>query len=174
MPGKGIEYLLDAYRNIKVPYKLVLAGDSRQVKNFYEGIRKKAAQDPRVILTGFIQGNLLDELYANCRLFIFPSEAEGMPISLLEAMSYNCRCIVSDIPENKEVGKDYVSYFKSKDTASLEHVIRESLARPGRRTETRGYVRQNFDWDKAARQTVSLYRGHAPRKRRDADRPHGD
>lgn len=129
VPGKGLEYLMDAYKQIDCELPLVIAGGTEYVTEYREMIEKKAKEDDRVKLIGFVEGKVLRELYSNARLFVFPSEAEGMPMSLLEAMSYNCSCLVSDIPENKEVGKTYVQYFESKNTESLKQKLIESLKR---------------------------------------------
>ena len=50
-------------------------------------------------------GQMLDELYSNAYIYTLPSDLEGMPLSLLEAMSYGNCCLVSDIPECAEVVK---------------------------------------------------------------------
>lgn len=106
VPEKGVHYLLDAYKEIQTDKKLVIAGGSSHTDDYVNEVREKAAQDPRVILTGFVQGELLEELYSNAYVYVLPSDVEGMPISLLEAMSYGNCCLVSDIAENLEVVTD--------------------------------------------------------------------
>ena len=106
VPEKGVHYLLDAYKEIQTDKKLVIAGGSSHTDDYAENIRKKASQDPRVIMTGFVQGELLEELYSNAYVYVLPSDVEGMPISLLEAMSYGNCCLISDIAENLEVVTD--------------------------------------------------------------------
>ncbi|MFQ9701982.1 MAG: glycosyltransferase [Enterocloster clostridioformis] len=73
-----------------------------------------------MIFTGFIQGKTLDELYGNCYLYVLPSDLEGMPLSLLEAMSYGNCCVVSDIEECKSVitdtdGSQNAAVFRKSD-----------------------------------------------------------
>lgn len=106
VPEKGLHYLLDAYKDIETDKKLVIAGGSSHTDGYLEEIRAKALQDKRILLTGFVQGELLEELYSNAYIYVLPSDVEGMPISLLEAMSYGNCCLVSDIPENMEVITD--------------------------------------------------------------------
>lgn len=159
VPGKGLEYLVDAYLRLQQPRpKLVIAGDSVHVPAFYQSIREKVEDCPDVIFTGFVQGELMDELYSNARAFVFPSEAEGMPMCLLEAMSYNCLCIVSDIPENKEVMEEHATYFESKNTNALYRALERFLL-PAPRPNTRAYAAQRFSWEKIAQKTCSVYAG---------------
>lgn len=103
VPEKGLHYLLDAFRQIDTDKRLVIAGGSSHTNDYVEEIKKKAAEDSRVLMTGFVQGELLEELYSNAYIYVLPSDVEGMPISLLEAMSYGNCCLISDIAENMEV-----------------------------------------------------------------------
>lgn len=157
VPGKGIEYLLDAYKEVDSDLKLIIAGESTYVGEFYTKIKEKAARDKRVELIGFVEGKTLQELYSNCALFVFPSEAEGMPMCLLEALSYNCNCLVSDIPENIEVGKQYVTTFESQNTEDLKDKIVQALG--NRKADgSRDYIIENFNWDAVVDKTLDCYR----------------
>ena len=112
VPEKGLQYLIEAYKNINTNVKLVIAGASSQTDNFYNDIKKKVSDDKRIIMTGHVEGELLEELYSNCLLYVLPSDIEGLPISLLEAMSYGCNTLVSNIEENKQIVKNYGNTFK--------------------------------------------------------------
>ena len=118
VPEKGIRYLVEAFKNVKTDKKLVIAGGSSDTDSFMEELKELAKGDDRILFTGFVQGAMLDELYSNAYIYTLPSDLEGMPLSLLEAMSYGNCCLVSDIPECAEVvedketpKKDYVLYF---------------------------------------------------------------
>lgn len=158
VPGKGLEYLLDAYRKIDSDLRLIIAGGTEYMPNFRKMIEEKVKKDDRVQLIGFVEGKTLRELYSNARLFVFPSEAEGMPMCLLEAMSFNCPCLVSDIPENLEVGSNYVQSFKSKDVkdlqSKLEYCLNEEPA-----VNSRQYIIDNYSWDKVIQKTLECYEG---------------
>lgn len=156
VPGKGIEYLLDAYKKVDSNLKLIVAGGTEYVENFRKLIEEKAAQDSRVQLIGFVEGKVLRELYSNARLFVFPSEAEGMPMCLLEALSYNCPCLVSDIPENIEVGREYVTTFRSKDVNDLKQKLERCL-NENHDNESRQYIINNYSWDKVVQKTLECY-----------------
>lgn len=157
VPGKGLEYLLDAYRQIETDLPLVIAGGSAFVDEFYQMILEKAALDSRVKLIGFVEGDALRELYSNAKLFVFPSEAEGMPMCLLEALSYDCRCLVSDIPENLEVGRDFVQLFQSCNTEDLKKKLQFCLTEEGRNC-SRGYIQKEYSWDEVIQKTLLCYR----------------
>lgn len=158
VPGKGLEYLLDAYRDVPGELPLIIAGGTEYVPDFRKMIENKAARDPRVKLIGFVEGKVLRELYSNAKLFIFPSEAEGMPMCLLEAMSFDCPCLVSNIEENLEVGKEYVVSFKTKDTNDLRHKLTACLAdQICFKSGSREYVLRNFNWNYVVDKTLKLY-----------------
>ena len=106
VPEKGIRYLVEAFKNVKTDKKLVIAGGSSDTDSFMEELKELAKDDNRILFTGFVQGAMLDELYSNAYIYTLPSDLEGMPLSLLEAMSYGNCCLVSDIPECAEVVED--------------------------------------------------------------------
>ena len=106
VPEKGIRYLVEAFKNVKTDKKLVIAGGSSDTDSFMEELKELAKGDDRILFTGFVQGAMLDELYSNAYVYTLPSDLEGMPLSLLEAMSYGNCCLVSDIPECAEVVED--------------------------------------------------------------------
>ena len=84
---------------------------------------------------------------------VLPSFHEGLPISLLEAMSCNCNVLVSDIPANVEVGLDSKHYFRCGDVNSLRCMMLERLA-----DETEYcYDMSVYDWDVIASQTKAVY-----------------
>lgn len=110
VPEKGIRYLVEAFKNVKTDKKLVIAGGSSDTDSFMEELKDLAKGDDRILFTGFVQGAMLDELYSNAYIYTLPSDLEGMPLSLLEAMSYGNCCLVSDIPECAEVVEDNFQY----------------------------------------------------------------
>lgn len=158
VPGKGIEYLLDAYRNIDSNLPLIIAGDSSYVGEFRTKLEEKVARDPRVKMIGFVKGDELRELYSNAKLFVFPSEAEGMPMCLLEALSFDCQCLVSDIPENVEVCGKYADYFKSKDTEDLQRKLKKCLEEGAGEPGSREYIKERYQWDVVVDETLRCYR----------------
>ena len=119
VPEKGIRYLVEAFKNVKTDKKLVIAGGSSDTDSFMEELKELAKGDDRILFTGFVQGAMLDELYSNAYIYTLPSDLEGMPLSLLEAMSYGNCCLVSDIPECAEVVEDTYAEMKGLNTQQI-------------------------------------------------------
>ena len=159
VPEKGIHYLLNAFKNIDTDKKLVIAGGASHTNAYLEEIKKKAGQDKRVIMTGFVQGQELEELFSNCYAYCLPSDIEGMPLSLLEAMSYGKVCIVSDIPENMEIAEEEVISFmqaNEKDLKEkLENVINGKVKLDGEKIKQ--HIFELCDWDAIVNKTEALY-----------------
>lgn len=120
-----------------------------------------AFEDPRIILTGYITGEPLNQVFTHARLFVLPSYHEGLPIALLEAMSYALSALVSDIPANKEVRLPSECYFRSGDVEDLKAKIRVLLRKELSREEQqkiRNQIKEKYNWDKIADQTIKVYR----------------
>lgn len=159
VPEKGLHYLLKAFKQVNTDKKLVVAGGSSHSDEYVRQIRLLAAEDSRVILTDFVQGQVLQELYSNCFLYILPSDVEGMPISLLEAMSYGCKCLVSDIDENVEVVGEIGYTFLKGNTDSLRERLIDILHDKNVTSEILiSNVRERFNWDTIVQQILTLYR----------------
>ena len=161
VPGKGLEHLIEAYKKLNTSFPLVIAGDSVFVNDFYSDICKSASEDSRIKMIGFVQGDALKELYSNTALFVFPSEAEGMSMCLLEAMSFNAPCLVSDIAENIEVGKHYVQTFKTGDVEHLREQMQHCLNNKNElfQKDCRDYIIENYDWSAIVDKTIQCYGG---------------
>lgn len=161
VPEKGIHHLTEAYRNVKTDKTLVIAGAASDTDAYVSRL-KKLAENANILFTGFVQGRLLEELYSNAYVYVLPSQLEGMPLSLLEAMSYGSCCLVSDIPECTEVTQDRAATFTSGNPEELREKLQQlcddaSLVRSYRET-ARSYVCEKYDWDTITQQTLELYR----------------
>jgi glycosyltransferase involved in cell wall biosynthesis len=162
VPEKGIQYLIDAYKQLNTHKKLVIAGGTSDSDNFYKQIKDRAVDDERIIFTGFVQGKTLEELYSNAFIYVLPSDLEGMPISLLEAMSYGNCCLVSDIPECAEIIEDKGVIFKAGDVNDLRQKLEGLCQCPDTvyryQNDVRDFVCLKYNWDEIVDQTLSLYR----------------
>ena len=159
VPEKGLHYLINAYKNINTDKKLVIAGGASHTNEYLSKIKKMVKDDKRIIMTGFVQGKELDELYSNCYLYCLPSDVEGMPLSLLEAMSYGCICLVSDIKENINVVKEYGFSFKKGNIESLENNLKKILNHNfERKNEIANYVLNTYTWKENVYKTLELYK----------------
>lgn len=163
VPEKGIRYLVEAYKQVKTDKKLVIAGGSSDTDSFMKELKELARDDDRIIFTGFVQGQMLDELYSNTYIYTLPSDLEGMPLSLLEAMSYGNCCLVSDIPECTEVVEDKALIFKKSDVNNLKTKLQEACDYPEivleLKDQAADFILVKCNWDDVVQETVELYRG---------------
>ena len=162
VPEKGIRYLIEAFKNVKTDKKLVIAGGSSDTDSFTEELKELAKDDDRIIFTGFIQGQMLDELYSNAYIYTLPSDLEGMPLSLLEAMSYGNCCLVSDIPECAEVVEDKALIFKKSDVDDLREKLQNACDYSDKVMEMKkqaaDFICEKYNWDDIVEETMKLYR----------------
>lgn len=160
VPEKGLHYLIEAFKSVDTDKKLVIAGDLTPGNEYVEKIKKMASKDERIILTGFVHGNLLDELFSNCFIYVLPSDIEGLSISLLESVSYGVPCLVSDIPENLEVVGEYMPSFKHGDVHDLAVMLNKVLKEEYpdiRERKNFESVLKKYDWWEIVNQTLELY-----------------
>ena len=163
VPEKGLKYLIQAFREVKTDKKLVIAGGTSDTDDFVKEIRKIGEGDARIIFTGFVQGQALEELYSNAYIYILPSDLEGMSLSLLEAMSYGNCCMVSDIPECVEVVEDRAVCFRKGDINDLKSKLQtlcdDKLLVSGYKETAADFVCGKYDWRQVTQQTADLYMG---------------
>lgn len=162
VPEKGQRYLIEAFKQIETEKKLVIAGGSSDTDEFMNELKKIAEDDERIIFTGFVQGNLLDELYSNAYIYVLPSDLEGMPLSLLEAMSYGNCCIVSNIDECASVVEDKAVVFKKSNVVDLKQKLQnlcsdEVLVQKYKDVAAE-FISEKYNWDEVVKQTLQLYR----------------
>lgn len=170
VPEKGISYLIEAFRGIDTEKRLVIAGGSSDTDEFLKEMQDLAKGDERILFTGFVQGEILEELYSNTYVYVLPSDLEGMPLSLLEAMSYGNCCLVSDIPECKEVIGEKAAVFRKGDMAELRKELQCLINQPETTKEYRAgvaeYICGIFNWNEIAEQTLKVYQDVKGQKER--------
>lgn len=163
VPEKGEHYLIDAFKQIDTDKKLVIAGGSSDTDEYMDRLKKMAQGDERIIFTGFVQGQMLEELYSNAYIYVLPSDLEGMPLSLLEAMSYGNCCLVSDIKECTEVIEDKAEVFRKSDIDDLRIRLQELCDREDLvqkyKEDAAEYICGRYDWNKIVDKTLALYKG---------------
>lgn len=142
-------------------WKLVFVGAADHPDEYQQRLIDEA-QRCAVVMTGFQTGLALGELYAHAGAFVLPSSHEGLPIALLEALSYGLDVIASDIPANVEVGLPAEQYFPLGDVEALASRLRAAAARsadPDAIAQRRQWVAEHYDWHAIARATMEVYRG---------------
>lgn len=161
VPEKGLRYLVQAFKNVKTDKKLVIAGGSSDTEEFMDELVEMAKDDSRIIFTGFVQGRILEELYSNAYVYTLPSDLEGMPLSLLEAMSYGNCCLTSDIAECTEVVEDKAFVFEKSNVEDLQVKLQYICDNEENvellKKQASDFVCQKYSWDDVVRNTVELY-----------------
>lgn len=162
VPEKGIHYLIEAFDRIHTDKKLVIAGGTSDTDVYVRQLQEMAAENPNILFTGFVQGQVLDELYSNAYLYVIPSDLEGMPLSLLEAMSYGNCCVVSDIPECAEVVEDKAEIFPRGNVEALAECLQALCDDPEHVSRSKAsaadFICGKYNWDDVASQTLELYK----------------
>lgn len=159
VPEKGLHDLINAFSLIDSKKKLVIAGDADFETIYSQDLKALASKNPNIILTGYITGDDLHEVYSHAAAFVLPSYHEGLPISLLEALSYGLKPLVSDISANKQVALADECFFSVGNVMDLsqklelvanetQHVDREKLI---------NIVVENYNWKDIGDATKSVY-----------------
>ncbi len=161
VPEKGFDYLIEAFSRVHPDgWKLAIAGRADHEDDWSRALVRRAEAEPGVVLTGFLTGKPLRDLYRRAGLFVLPSFHEGLPIVLLEAMSHGLSCVVSDIPANRGVSLPDERYVPPGNISELVEKLARFTAEPFgdmERERQRAMVRNRYDWDDIARRTLALY-----------------
>lgn len=159
VPEKRQLDLIRAYASARPNgWKLALVG-GLDVDSYSSEVQA-AASSAGVVLTGFLNGVPLQQLYTHAGAFVLPSSHEGLPIVLLEALSYGLPVLASDIPAHLEIGLDSSNYFPLGDVTSLAHgLTRLAQTRPDAqsRDSRARHVAATYDWDCIADKTLGIY-----------------
>ena len=161
VPEKGLKALVEAYKGVKTDKHLVIAGGASDTDAFFAELRALAAEDPRILFTGFVQGQTLQELYSNAYLYTLPSDLEGMPLSLLEAMSYGNCCLTSNIEECTQITGSHAPAFQKGNVTDLRSKLQFLCDHPDAveayRRGSAEHVLKQFSWDDVVQKTLALY-----------------
>ena len=163
-PEKGLDYLIDAYQALRTDKKLVIAGSIEPQTDYIRSVLDKAKDCESILFTDFVSGKTLAELFSNCFVYVLPSDLEGMPMSLLEAVGYDARVIVSDIPENTDCLDGYGN------AEDLQKVLTFCLEREAYKDcdfqadasaeqtqQKRSALIARYDWDRITDRTLAIY-----------------
>lgn len=162
VPEKGCHYLIEAFNNLDTDKKLVMAGGTSFTEDYLLNIKALVKDDTRVIFTGNVRGRLKEELFSNCYIYVLPSDIEGMPLTLLEAMSYRRCCVVSDIPENRNVIKNNGLTFIRGNVDDLREKIEfllgnEDLIKSMGENAFQD-IKNNYDWEQVIDKIEEVYK----------------
>lgn len=165
VPEKQVSLLVEAYNHIDTNKKLVIAGGASHTSDYFSQVKALAKDNKNVIFTDFVQGQVLEELYSNAYVYVLPSDLEGMPLSLLEAMSYSNCCLTSDIAECTQVCEQNAVYFEK---GNLDDLINKLLYLLKNDNEVQKYksisaefICKKYNWDDVVKKTLSLYQKYS-------------
>lgn len=162
VPEKGIEPLIKAFKKVKTKKQLVIAGSSSDTDSFVREMRELAAGDNRIRFVGFVEGDILRELYTNAYSYVLPSRLEGMPMGLLEAISYGKCCIVSNIPENLDIIGDAGISFEKDNVEDLANKLQQVIMCP-KLVDQLGLAalrksKSKYNWATIVQRTLEVYK----------------
>lgn len=162
VPEKGLRYLIEAFRRTNTDKRLVIAGGSSDTDSFIRKIKKLASDDQRILFTGFAKGTILNELYSNAYIYCLPSDLEGMPLSLLEGMSFGNCCLTSDIPECGDVVQDHAVLFQKGNIEDLREKLQFLCDHPETvqkyKTISGEFILKRYPWEQTVEKTLEVYR----------------
>ncbi|RGX08018.1 glycosyltransferase family 4 protein [Paraclostridium sordellii] len=163
VPEKGAHYLINAYKMLNINKKLVIAGGSSFTDDYVKELQELSNNNKDIIFTGSVEGNEVIELYSNCLVYVLPSDIEGMPLTLLEAMSLNKFSVVSNIEECLDVIKNekYGISFEKSNVNSLYNAITEALNLELNNNINpnyiKDYIKSHYNWNKVSNDTEGVY-----------------
>ena len=166
---KGQKTLIAAWKKARTAepkllgdMKLAIVGGGSFTDSYVEELKEASIGDDSIVLTGEQTSETLHALFTNAYAAIHPSRLEGLPIAILEEMSYGKCVLASDIPEHMEIIRDHGLAFKAGDIDDLaKNIIMvaeapELAAHVG--SESAVFVKNNFSWNEIADRTEMLYR----------------
>jgi len=159
VPEKGCHHLIDAYERLSTTKRLVIAGGTTHTDAYAAGLKRTS--NPNIVFTGEVRGRTLDELFSNAYAYVLPSEVEGLPHSLLQALSHGRLVLASDIEANLEALGGCGLTFRSGDRDDLERQLRVLLERSemvaAAAAPARARVREHYSWETVVDKLEAVY-----------------
>lgn len=162
IPHKGAHYLIEAYKGLDTDMPLVIVGDGHHTEEYVASL-KKMAKGHNIIFTGFQSGDALHQLYSHAAMMVHPSDNEGLPIAVLEGMSYSLPVLVSDIPEHRDLIHSYKFLFQAANVASLKEAMtvllkekKTTLREEGRKNKA--IVAAEYQWSDIIDRVIDVYK----------------
>ena len=115
------------------------------------------------IILKVIYGKEKEDLWARSDIFVLPSYSEGLPMSVLEAMSHGLPLIVTPVGALQEILEDRKNCFfipagsSEKLTESLEKLISNSALRQEMGENNRKLIETQFTSAKIAEDMVIIF-----------------
>jgi glycosyltransferase involved in cell wall biosynthesis len=159
-PKKALDVLIEAFRSLKFsPWRLVLAGDGPD--EYVAKLKRTAASDPRILFTGWVDGDRKNALLSCASLLALPSHQENFGLCVMEALSHSVPVLVSpDVNLAPEIVTANAGWIAAIDTDSLKAKLAEALsddAERAKRGRAGRQLSQRYSWENAAIRLVQLY-----------------
>jgi glycosyltransferase involved in cell wall biosynthesis len=159
IPDRELHTLIEAFNQLPSTLKLVIVGSETPRTAYTELLQRSAGE--RVLFTGDVFGEPLQALYAHAHFYVLASRVEGLPITVCEAMAHGKALVLSDIPENVEVGGPAARYFRCGDVnallAALSDLTSDDEAREGLGREAMKRYVEVYNWDMVTDQIEGVY-----------------
>lgn len=178
VPHKNAHLAIAAWKQLRATRpelvggkKLALVGGGAFTDAYIKRIHALAQDDESIVLTGAQSGSTLQSLFAHAYAFVHPSSSEGMPIAILEAMSFGKCVIAADISESRELVDGHGLTFIDGNVDDLAAKMAMVLECPDLTAavghDGRDFVTRHYDWQDIAQTTSYLYESllFAPRVR---------
>lgn len=152
-PRKNLPRLIEAYKKLKDPPLLAIAGKT--------GWGKGIVIAKNVKVLGFVPQEDLPYLYAGAYAFVYPAIYEGFGLPVLEAMACGTPVITSNKSSLLEVGGSAAVFADPHDVASIYEAIQQVLQLSeadyrALQQKSCAHAKQ-FTWEKAAKETLEVY-----------------
>ncbi|MEI2581695.1 glycosyltransferase family 4 protein [Scytonema sp. PRP1] len=163
VPEKRPDLLVDAFSALNPPgWKLVLAGGVSDTKSFTSELLEKVANNPNIIFAGELRGQRLWEIVRGAGLFVLPSDVEGLPLAMLEAMQEGIPVVASDIPPHKQLisgarGKLFEAGNLTSCISTLDWAIHHPRELAVMAVNAQRHIQLNYSWDHITSETLKLY-----------------
>ncbi len=170
---KGAHYLIEAWQKARREQpellrdlKLAIVGGSSFTDDYVRRLKQMAEGDNSIIFTDWQNGEALNALYANSLMLVHPSENEGLPITVLQAMSFGRPALVSNIPEHQEVITDGRFWSANASVFTLAKKIIDLVSDPELLTaagiQNKETVTRDYQWEDIAKRTIDIYHTQIP------------
>jgi glycosyltransferase involved in cell wall biosynthesis len=163
VPEKCPDLLIKAFQSLQSPgWKLVLAGGTSDTPSFTSKLLDLSEGNPDIVFTGELRGSRLAEIVRGAGLFILPSNLEGLPLAMLEAMLEGIPVVASNIPPHQQlVGEDKGLLFQTGDVDSCVNCLSWAIANledmKMRAEKAQRYVQLHYTWDNITADNLKLY-----------------
>lgn len=168
VPEKRPELLIKAFKQLeKSDWKLVLAGGNSDTDEYTAKLLKIAGDNPNIIFAGELRGSYLAEMVRGTGLFVLPSDLEGLPLAMLEAMREGIPVLASDISPHKQlIDGEKGSLFHAGSVSSCTETITRAISQPAKLTsmaeKARQHIKANYNWEKITTDNLTVYSPNFP------------